>query len=258
MLTLRLTRCIDRIRAGKTASEGEPGALTDAGRATLRRRLRKIQWSIRLAISAAVAICIVVILLFASDRLLQNLSYWIGALFVLRCVLLVASIILFLTDIGSRSQAPKRIRGTEAARPKGSGRRREHRWRREWTQSSIPQERKHRNADRARSAGLVLTGTDTRKHGLRGSPSVISTSDRTEHPRTRIELRLLRERPIGDASVKRTLTPPLKVHALPFEIGTLRRLWIRLTVPIDFLSANGTGRAPTGAEMRGTVRAVHT
>ena len=96
LLTQRLTRLLDTVRAASDAA----GPPDEPVRAVLRRRLRLVQWSIRASICAAILTCFVVVAIFATDTLLGDLSMTISALFIGAMLLVVASLVLLLVDIG--------------------------------------------------------------------------------------------------------------------------------------------------------------
>jgi len=97
LLSQRLARLLDRARATAEADE----AAGKARRIGLRRRMRMIQWSVRCSISAAVLTCFVVIAIFATDTLLGDLAVVISTLFIGAMLLVVASLVLLMLDIGS-------------------------------------------------------------------------------------------------------------------------------------------------------------
>ena len=97
LLSQRLTRCADLLRAVPPAGQA---ALTDTARAALRRRMRVIQWSIQFSVASGIAICFVVIAIFANDTLAPDLSLTISVLFILSMTLIVASLLMLLADVG--------------------------------------------------------------------------------------------------------------------------------------------------------------
>lgn len=97
LLSQRLTRCIDRVRALAGSRQDASG---QTAQGVLRRRLRVIQWSIRFSISAAILTCLVVVAIFASDTLLGDLEIIISTLFIAAMLLVVTSLVLLMIDIG--------------------------------------------------------------------------------------------------------------------------------------------------------------
>lgn len=97
LLSQRLTRCIDRVRALAGSRQDASG---QTARGVLRQRLRVIQWSIRFSISAAILTCLVVVAIFASDTLLGDLEIIISTLFIAAMLLVVTSLVLLMIDIG--------------------------------------------------------------------------------------------------------------------------------------------------------------
>lgn len=109
LLSQRLTRLVNAVRATREADDGGGDA---AVRSALRRRLRMVQWSIRASICAAILTCFVVVAIFATDTLLGDLSVVISALFITAMLLVVASLVLLLVDIGfSDTAAEEEVRG---------------------------------------------------------------------------------------------------------------------------------------------------
>jgi hypothetical protein len=96
LLSARLTRCIDRMRS--VLASGTPAS--DTGMAMLRRRLRLTQWAIRLAIAAAILVCLVVISIFISDFVLPDFSSVIAGVFVAAMLCVAASLACLFIEIG--------------------------------------------------------------------------------------------------------------------------------------------------------------
>ena len=96
MFSGRLGRIIDRARIVENRI---PQAQTEAQRqllhdetATLWRRIRLMSWAIRLCVSGALLICLVIIALFVGEFVSFNIAVVVALLFVAAMVLIVAEI----------------------------------------------------------------------------------------------------------------------------------------------------------------------
>lgn len=102
VLTNRLARIIDRARSiedrFQDAAETER-RLFDIELATLSRRAHLINRAITLSTASALLVCIVIATLFLGDAFKLALGTFIGALFVLAMVALIASLIYLLREI---------------------------------------------------------------------------------------------------------------------------------------------------------------
>ncbi len=118
VLTSRLSRAVDRVRLLSTSPDL---CELNASRQELSiqlRRTRLIHWSIILCTICALAICMVVALLFEGTDFLTDPSMLIKVLFIGGMVALTAGLILFLREIGlalrimrSFSTASKKSKG---------------------------------------------------------------------------------------------------------------------------------------------------
>ncbi|MBS3746875.1 MAG: DUF2721 domain-containing protein, partial [Wenzhouxiangellaceae bacterium] len=115
VLSVRLGRIIDR----KRAVGGQLGGVADAGldsrmageTARLRRRSGLILWSIRLCVSSAVSICIVVVALFLDGLATAGLGLWIAGLFMLAMLLITGGLACLLVEVG---MAARQVQQTDA------------------------------------------------------------------------------------------------------------------------------------------------
>lgn len=96
LLSARLTRCVDRMRS--VIASGT--AASDRGTAVLRRRLRLTQWAIRLAIGAAILVCLVVVSIFVSDFVLPDFSALIAGTFIAAMLCVAGSLVCLFVEIG--------------------------------------------------------------------------------------------------------------------------------------------------------------
>lgn len=111
VLTGRLTRAVDRANAVSSAphlDDEQSGVLSDHQSFALLHRIRLIEWAIRLNVSAALFICLVVVALFTGDYVEQNLSSAIAGLFIFAMVLLIVGLLLFLREVRLAAQQTRR------------------------------------------------------------------------------------------------------------------------------------------------------
>ena len=163
VLSTRLARIIDRARV---IERRVPQAKRDDQRTLLRRetkvlwrRIALINWAIRLCVSGALAVCLVIVALFVGEFVAFNIALAVAALFVLAMVLIVAGLAV-PAQRGKPFDAPHARRHGDCAR--GRGRRLEpaaltrdaFRARRARSRSCLP--------SRARSAVAPSRATDTR------------------------------------------------------------------------------------------------
>jgi uncharacterized protein DUF2721 len=104
VLSTRLARIIDRARV---IERRIPQAKTDEQRALMRRetkvlwrRIALINWAIRLCITGALAVCLVIVALFLGEFVAVNIAVIVAVLFVTAMVLIVAGLMFLLTEVG--------------------------------------------------------------------------------------------------------------------------------------------------------------
>lgn len=98
----RLSRSVDRTRALESLYDASTGAQHDdysAEMKLLERRIRHSNWATTLCVASALAVCLVVVLLFVSQLLAFNFGDAIALIFVLAMLLLAGGLISFLTEI---------------------------------------------------------------------------------------------------------------------------------------------------------------
>jgi type IV secretory pathway VirB6-like protein len=106
VLSTRLGRITDRARVIERriplAQREEQRALLNAETAALWERIRLINWSIRLCVTSALVVCLVIIALFLGELLSmpQHLSAVVAVLFVAAMLLIVAGLTYLLREIG--------------------------------------------------------------------------------------------------------------------------------------------------------------
>ncbi len=104
VLTTRLGRIIDRARIveGRIpyTSKEDQQELLRAEAASLWRRIRLMNWSIRLCVGGALTICLVVVSLFVGDFTHVNVGLVIAAFFVTAMLLIISGLLVFLVEVG--------------------------------------------------------------------------------------------------------------------------------------------------------------
>ena len=103
VLSTRLARIIDRARV---IERRIPQAKSEEQRTLLRRetkvlwrRIALINWAIRLCISGALSVCLVIMALFLGEFVAVNISVIVAVLFVLAMVLIVAGLMFLLSEV---------------------------------------------------------------------------------------------------------------------------------------------------------------
>lgn len=103
VLTTRLHRITDRARlvdaslADAPSEEHRERRLAEAN--LLWRRIRSINWAIRLAVGSALLVCLVVMLLFLGDFAAYNFGGVIAILFFAAMAVLISSLLLLLIEM---------------------------------------------------------------------------------------------------------------------------------------------------------------
>jgi len=104
VLSTRLGRIIDRARVIERripqAKRDEQRTLLRAETAALWRRIALINWAIRLCVSGALTICLVIMTLFVGEFVVFNLAAFIAVLFVIAMILTVSGLVFFLSEVG--------------------------------------------------------------------------------------------------------------------------------------------------------------
>ena len=115
VLTTRLGRVVDRARL---VERRIPVIDSDEYRELLRRetrvlwrRIELMNWAIRLSVSSALVICLVVMCLFLGDFGLFDMGTLIAVLFVIAMVLLVSGLVLLLLEVSVSTR--KMLQGVE-------------------------------------------------------------------------------------------------------------------------------------------------
>jgi hypothetical protein len=122
VLSTRLGRIIDRTRV---IERRVPQAKLDEQRALLRaettllwRRIALINWAIRLCVSGALAVCLVIMTLFVGEFVAFNIAALIAALFVAAMILIISGLVFLLREVSVATQHMRE--GMEVALAAGS------------------------------------------------------------------------------------------------------------------------------------------
>ncbi|HEX5787767.1 MAG TPA: DUF2721 domain-containing protein [Woeseiaceae bacterium] len=104
VLTTRLGRIIDRARIVEgriphSRREDQQEVLR-AEAAALWRRIRLMNWSIRLCVGGALTICLVVVSLFVGVFTHVNVGFVIAAFFVVAMLLIISGLLCLLYEVG--------------------------------------------------------------------------------------------------------------------------------------------------------------
>ena len=103
VLSTRLSRIIDRARVIERripqAKREEQRQLLRAETTTLWTRIDLINWAIRLCVSGALTVCLVIVALFVGDFVAFNISAVIAILFVVSMLLIIAGLVFLLREI---------------------------------------------------------------------------------------------------------------------------------------------------------------
>ncbi len=115
VLTTRLGRVVDRARLVERrlprVESDDYRALLKAETNVLWRRIKVINWAIRLSVSSALLICVVVMCLFVGDVGWLNMGTLIAALFVVAMGLLVCGLLFLLYEVSISTR--KMLQGVE-------------------------------------------------------------------------------------------------------------------------------------------------
>lgn len=117
VMSTRLGRIVDRARVVERqipfAADEVQQDFLQKETTSLWRRIRLINWSIRMGISAALLVCLVVVTLFIGEFVALNFYGVIGALFVLAMLFMIVGLVLLLLEVTLSTQQMKQ--GIETA-----------------------------------------------------------------------------------------------------------------------------------------------
>ena len=103
VMSTRLGRIIDRARVIERripqAKREEQRALLRAETTALWKRIALINWAIRLCVSGALAVCLVIMALFVGEFVVFNIVAIVAALFVIAMILMVAGLLFLLREV---------------------------------------------------------------------------------------------------------------------------------------------------------------
>lgn len=112
VLSSRLGRIIDRARVIARqlhyAQQDDQQQLLQQEASALWNRIRLINWSIRMCVSGALLVCLVIITLFIGDLAPFSLAMLVGLLFVAAMLTLVTGLILFLFEVSVSTRNMRR------------------------------------------------------------------------------------------------------------------------------------------------------
>ena len=122
VMSTRLGRIIDRARIIEQRIPqtrlDEQRVLLRAEASTLWRRIALINWAIRLCVSGALAVCLVIMSLFVGEFVAFNLAGIVGVLFVIAMALMIAGLIFLLREVNVSTRQMRE--GMEVALAGGS------------------------------------------------------------------------------------------------------------------------------------------
>lgn len=103
VLSHRLGRIVDRTRVVEGRALNDRHAhqreQLEMESTALWRRVRLINWAIRLCVAAALMVCGVIVSLFFGELAMLNLSLTVTVLFVSAMLLLIAGLIMFMLEV---------------------------------------------------------------------------------------------------------------------------------------------------------------
>ena len=103
VLSQRLARVVDRARVIERripqAKSDKQRELLHAETATLWRRIALVHWAIRLCVSSALTVCVVIVALFVGDFVTFNIAAVIALLFVAAMLLIIVGLVFLLREI---------------------------------------------------------------------------------------------------------------------------------------------------------------
>jgi Protein of unknown function (DUF2721) len=103
VMSTRLGRIIDRARVIELripqAGGEEQRSFLRGETSVLWKRIALINWAIRLSVTAALAVCVVIVTLFVGEFVAVNLSALIATLFVLAMLLMLTGLVCLLREV---------------------------------------------------------------------------------------------------------------------------------------------------------------
>jgi hypothetical protein len=103
VLSQRLARVVDRARVIERripqAKSERQRELLQAETSTLWTRIALVHWAIRLCVSSALTVCVVIVALFVGDFVKFNIAAVIAILFVVAMLLIIVGLVFLLREI---------------------------------------------------------------------------------------------------------------------------------------------------------------
>jgi len=103
VLSTRLARIVDRVRVIERripqAKREEQRVLLRLETTVLWKRIALINWAIRLCVTGALTVCLVIMALFVGEFVAFNISAAIAVLFVVAMLLIVAGLVFLLREV---------------------------------------------------------------------------------------------------------------------------------------------------------------
>lgn len=108
VLSIRLGRVVDRARIveGRLVSEqhAEHVARLQSEVEALWKRIRLVNWSLRMFVCAALLVCLVIVTLFFGELQSYDLSIPIATLFISTMLFMIVGLVLFLFEVSISTQ----------------------------------------------------------------------------------------------------------------------------------------------------------
>jgi len=122
VMSTRLGRIIDRARVIERripqAKREEQRALLRAETTSLWTRIALINWAIRLCVTGALAVCLVIMALFVGEFVVFNIAALVAVLFVIAMILMIAGLLFLLREVNVSTRTMRQ--GMEIALDGGS------------------------------------------------------------------------------------------------------------------------------------------
>jgi hypothetical protein len=103
VMSTRLGRIIDRARVIERripqAKREEQRALLRSETTTLWTRIALINWAIRLCVTGALTVCLVIMALFVGEFVVFNIAALVAVLFVIAMILMIAGLLFLLREV---------------------------------------------------------------------------------------------------------------------------------------------------------------
>jgi hypothetical protein len=103
VLTMRLGRVVDRLRLVQKrmakVKSGEHHDVLHAETIALWHRIKTINWAMRLSVSSALLICVVIMILFIGTFIKFAIGKLLATLFIVAMLLLIVALVLVLLEV---------------------------------------------------------------------------------------------------------------------------------------------------------------